>query len=251
METQPFQKLGVLARMGVNAAIVDGLEGWELLARPALRSMAISAAQLGFAHVQCQEQRGRRGAASLAVVAGGPGERMRAIVVLAPSAAFLSPSDLAILRGFLAKGGRVVASPEVGAVLRGTEPETALRTFGGLVERRGTLYTAKKGVAVLFEDKQHEILLPFWREVLGLVALPSAYRVLTERVAFSYNRGPEPAVVSIAFPFEGVGYRYDDQARAAEWIDAPLTMTRLGRREYVLLWRAPWPGPRNFMTDLP
>ena len=228
MEAQPFQKLAVLARMGVNAAIVDGLEGWELLARPALRSTA-----------------------SLAVAAGGgPGEQMRAIVVLAPAAGFLSPSDLAILRGFLAKGGRVVAAPEVGAVLRGTEAETAQQTFGGLVDRRGTLYVAQKGVAVLFEDKQHEILLPFWREVLGLVALPAGYRVVTEGVAFSYNLGPEPAVVSIAFPLEGVGYRYDDQARAAEWIDAPFTITKLRRREYVLLWRARWPGPRNFMTDL-
>ena len=51
---------------------VGDVGAYVSLALPAVRTMAVPAAQLGFADVQCREQRGRRGDASLAVTDASP-----------------------------------------------------------------------------------------------------------------------------------------------------------------------------------
>ena len=198
---QPYERLAILAKEGVNAAVVGSLAGWSL-------------------------------------------EGVRAIVALSPSAEYLSRQDLAILDDFLGNGGRVVTSPDVGATLAGAAQSAPRLVYDGLVEQRGTLYLAQQGIAVLFEDRRHEILTGFWSDVLGLDAPQPGYRIVTDRYVFHYHLGPEPATVGWELPFEAFGHRYDDQARPAAWIhDSDLTLT-LGRREYILLQRVwlfePW-----------
>jgi hypothetical protein len=200
LEVQPYRRLAILAKEGVNAAVVDSLSGWSL-------------------------------------------DGVRAIVALSPGASYLTGDDLAILRGFLGRGGNVVTSPGVAAALAPATATAPQQVFDGLVAQWGTLYAAQKGIAVLFEDQRHEVLSGFWQEVLGLDASQPGYRIVTDQVVFHYHVGAEPVAVRWDLPFEAAGSRYDDQARPVEWVhDAHLAAT-LGRREYVLLMRIPWFRP--------
>ncbi len=197
LEVQPFGRLAILAKEGVNTAVVSSLEGWPL--------------------------------------AG-----IRAIVALSPSADHFTAGDLARLGAFLERGGKVVTSPGVGAALHGAPPSPPRSVYGGLVEQRGNLYVAQQGIAVLFEDQRHETLGGFWYEVLGLAVPQPGYRIVTDRFAFLYNLGPEPARVVWELPFEALGQRYDDQAWPVEAIHGMGLDVTLGPREYVLL-RQVWP----------
>jgi hypothetical protein len=198
---QPYERLAILAKEGVNAAVVGSLAGWSLA-------------------------------------------RVRAIVVLSPSAAYLSGQDLALLDEFLGNGGRVVTSPDVGAALADATQAAPRLVYEGLVEQRGTLYLAQQGIAVLFEDRRHEVLTGFWHEVLGLDAPQPGYRIVTDRYVFHYHLGPQPATVGWELPFEAFGYRYDDQARPAAWLHVSDVAVILGRRQYIFLQRVwffrPW-----------
>jgi hypothetical protein len=196
LEVQPYRRLAILAKEGINAAIVSSLAGWSL-------------------------------------------EGVGAIVALSPSAEDFSSADLAALGDFLGGGGRVVASPGVGATLAGEVRAAPELVYDGLVEQRGTLYLAQKGIAVLFEDRRHEVLAGFWQEVLGLDTLQIGYRIVTGRYVFHYHLGPEPAAVAWRLPFEAAGRRYDEQARPAGWLYGSDLVTVLGRREFVLLQRIP------------
>jgi hypothetical protein len=205
LEVQPFQRLAILAKEGVNAAVVDSLQGW-------LEGETLAG-------------------------------RVRAVVVLTPRADHLAVDDLAALRDYLQGGGIVVTSPGVGAFLAGAargEPELG---YGGLVEQRGNLYLAQKGVAVLFEDQRHEVLTPFWWEVLGLAAPQPGYRIVTDRYVFHYHIGAEPVEVRTTQPYPASGYRYNDEARAVQRLHSLYLGATLGRREYLLLWRDWWPRP--------
>ena len=202
LEVQPYHRLAMLATEGVNAAVVGSLQGWSL-------------------------------------------DGVRAVVVLSPNAEDLPRQDRSVLIKFLARGGKVLTSPGVGAVLRrailDVPRENRHRTYqllyNDLVKKDGNLYIAQKGIAVLFEDKRHELLIPFWQEVLGLVAPQPGYRVWTEEHGFHYHLGPEPATVRFLLPFEAIGYRYDDQARPVEILRGSVLTVRLDRREFVLLSR--------------
>ena len=201
LEVQPYQRLAILAKEGVNTAIVSSVEGWSL-------------------------------------------EKVRTVVVLSPSAEYVSGRDLALLRSFLERGGRVVTSPDVGAALTGATPGAPALVYDGLVVRQGNLFLAQQGIAVLFEDRRQDILNGFWQEVLGLAAPQPGYRIVTDRYVFHYHLGPEPAVVRWDLPFEAIGLRYDDQARPAGWIHGSTLRAMLGGREYLLLQRVrlfwPW-----------
>ena len=204
LEVQPYQRLAILAKEGINTAVVGSLDGWPL--------------------------------------AG-----VRTIVALSPAPEHFSAGDLDVLGDFLGRGGKVVTSPGVGAVLTeaaltgaGSPPKLI---YDGLVEQQGDLYTAQKGIAVLFEDQRHEVLSGFWQEVLELDAPQPGYRILTSRHVFHYHIWEGPAPVRLALPFEAYGYRYDDQARPVERFYGSRLVLKLGRREYILLrrdWGA-WP----------
>jgi hypothetical protein len=200
LQVQPYQRLAILAKEGVNAAVVDSLSGWSL-------------------------------------------DGVRAIVALSPQASYLTGDGLVTLRDFLGRGGNVVTSPGVAAALAPATAAAPQRVFDGLVEQRGNLYAAQKGIAVLFEDQRHEVLSGFWQEVLGLDASQPGYRIVTNQVVFHYHVGAEPAAVRWDLPFEAAGLRYDDQAHPVEWIHDAHLATTLGRREYVLLMRIPWFRP--------
>ena len=197
LEVQPYRRLAILAKEGINAAVVSSLEGWSL--------------------------------------AG-----VRAIIALSPGADHLAAGDLNILASFLEDGGKVVTSPDVGAALANATRAAPDRVYGGLVEQRGNLYLAQMGIAVLFEDRRHELLSGFWQEVLGLDVTQPGYRIVTDDYVFHYHIDGEPAKVAWALPFEALGRRYDDEARPVEWIHGSHLAGSLARREFVLLQRF-WP----------
>jgi hypothetical protein len=200
LEVQPFRRLAILAKEGLDAAVVGSLSGWPL-------------------------------------------EGVRAIVVLSPTVEHLASDDLAVLDGYLAEGGKVVTSPAVGAVLAEAPASELDILYDGLVERRGRLYIAQKGIAVLFEDRRHEVLAPFWRELLGLTSPQPGYRIATERRSLLYHIGPDPARLQLTLPYEAYGARYDANAQVVEHLRGWRLTTTLGRREYVLLVRGPRSQP--------
>jgi hypothetical protein len=197
LEVQPYRRLAILAKEGINAAVVGSLEGWSL-------------------------------------------DRVRAIVALSPSADYLSRHDLALLGEYLARGGKVVTSPGVGEVL---DSSPAVPDRDGLVERRGNLYLAQQGIAILFEDRRHEALSGFWQEVLGLDSPQPGYRIVTDRYVFHYHIGPESAAVNWRLPYVAIGRRYDHRVLPAGGVHGSELAITLGRREFVLLQRifALWP----------
>ena len=200
LEVQPYQRLAILAKEGVDAAVVASLDGWSL--------------------------------------AG-----LRTVVVLSPGTSYLEGSDLDQMRAFLEGGGRVVASPEVGSALRQPAAAPGETLYDGLVVRHSGLYIAQKGIAVLFEDRRHDVLAGFWRECLGLDPAQPGYRLVTSRYAFYYHIGPEPVTVELDLPYEAYGYRYDHEARPVERLHGSRLTITLARREYVLVKRDPWGRP--------
>jgi hypothetical protein len=208
LEVQPYDRLVMLARSGVNAAVVSSLA-------------ALVPPQAG---------------------SGGELDGIRAIIVLSPSPSFLATEELAALRRFLSQGGKLVTSPGVGAVLADATARAEL-VYGDLVERRGNLYLAQKGIAVLFEDKRHETLSGFWQEVLGLSGLQPGYRIVAYQTAFHYHLGPEPVTVDLSFPYEVQGSLYDEQARPIAPLAGAAPTIELQRREYIVLHRIWHPPP--------
>jgi len=168
---------------------------------------------------------------------GWPLEQVRSIVVLSPGPVDLATGDVDVLREFLGRGGKVVAPRQVAAQLVGPSGAEPRMVYDGLVEQRGDLYIAQKGMAVLFEDKRHAQLRGLWREVLGLKAPRPGYRVVTDHHAFYYNLGPDSVTVCEILPFEVLGYRYDDQARPVERLRGSYLCVKMGRREYAFFSR--------------
>ena len=174
--------------------------------------------------------------------------RVKTVLVLGPTADALSAGDRTALQAFLALGGNVVASPEVGAVLAGgtLAPSAAGASqagrpaFHGLVEQQGNLFIAQPGVAELLEDRWRSLVGPFWEQLLGVEPIGPTYRIVTDEVALYYHLGPEPVTWQLRFPFEGAGYRYDDVGRPVERVHGPYRVLTLGRREYALIWRVHW-----------
>jgi len=207
LEVHPYQRLSILAAQGVNAAVVGSLEGWL----PAPEGE-------------------------------GTGAGVRSVVVLAPSADYLAPGDLEALRQVLAAGGRVVASADVARALGSLAPVVPQLAYGDLVERRGNLYVAVQGVAMLFEAGRDAELAALWREVLGLEKARPGYRIVTGSHALVYNRGPAAVPVELALPFQGYGYRYDEDGRPVERFYGTELESSLGRREFLYLKRDPWAG---------
>jgi hypothetical protein len=197
LEVQPYGRLAILAKEGVNTAVVSALDGWDL-------------------------------------------EGVRTIVALSPSPEHFTPGDLDLLRQFVVRGGQVVTSPAVGAALGDAAPEPPELVYEGLVEQRGNLYLALKGIAVLFEDARHDILSAFWQELLGLEGTQPGYRIATGDYIFHYHIGAEPAAVDWDLPYEAAGHRYDDEAQPSGWAHGIILSTTLHRREYFFLQRI-WP----------
>jgi len=208
LEVFPLRRLAMLARPGVNAAVVGSLVDW-------------GPSPLGLGRLT---------------------DWVRVVVALAPAPDYLAEGDLALLREFLAQGGQVVTSPGVAQALAGvTEGEPAL-LYGGLVARQGGLYVAQRGIAVLFEDARHDLLVDFWREVLGLEEVQPGYRIVTGDYVLHYHLGPA-APVWLRLPFPAYGYRYDEEAQPTERLYGSSLAVTLGRREYVFLQRdrQAWP----------
>jgi hypothetical protein len=200
LDAQPYPRLAMLAKEGINAAVVGSLGGWPL-------------------------------------------DGVTVIVALSPVAEYLAPTDLLALGEFLDHGGKVVTSPGIGNRLAGETGAVPELVCEGLVEQWGDLYVAQKGIAVLFEDQRHDVLSGFWQEVLGLDAPQPGYQIVTDRYAFCYSLGPDPAAIDLEFPFVAYGYRYDDQARPAERLYGTHISVPLGRRQYLLLRRDLWAWP--------
>ncbi|MGC9332914.1 MAG: hypothetical protein ACP5JJ_02115 [Anaerolineae bacterium] len=200
LEVQPYPRLAMLAKEGVNAAVVGSLDGWSL--------------------------------------AG-----LRAVVVLSPEACYLAEADLAVLRQFLTDGGKLVVSPGVGSALREAAAAPAESVYDGLMVRYGDLYVAQKGIAVLFEDRRHDVLAGFWQECLSLDSAQPGYRLVTGDYALYYHIGAEPATVELVLRYQACGYRYDHEARTVERLCGSRLTVTLERREYLFLKRDRWAWP--------
>jgi len=173
----------------------------------------------------------------------------KAVLVLVTEAEAMPSEDLRALKSYLEGGGRVIAVAEVAALLRTSDdgaPDADSAEskegdlwsgYDGLVERRGNLFVLHSALSDLLGSEWRTLLAPFWQRVLGVAPLEPAYRIVTDEMTFYYHLGPEPVTWRLTFPYEGLGYRYDEDARPVERIHGPNRALTLARREYVLLWR--------------
>jgi hypothetical protein len=185
----------------------------------------------------------RVSAAIVGELSGWSLDGVRAIGVLSPSVGYLSPEDVAILGDYLAAGGRVVTSPDVGKALAAGARSRRNPIAAGLVEQRGNLFIAQTETAVLFEQKNHQVLSGFWQDVLALDGLQPGYQIVTGEYAFLYHLGPGDTMVRTRFPYRAVGHRFDEHGLPVERVHGPYAQVALGRREYALLQRVWWPRP--------
>ena len=173
---------------------------------------------------------------------------VRTVLVLSASPGALPAGDRLTLEAFLERGGRVVASAEVAATLRHAAGPSSSRhpagpsegldwpAYRGLVKRMGNLFVVRPDVATLLKSEWRGLLAPFWETVLGVAPLEPFYRIVTDRLAFYYNLGPEPVTWQFRLPYEGVGHRYDAEGKPAERVHGPFSTLTLARREYALIW---------------
>ncbi len=176
-------------------------------------------------------------AAVVSELTGWELDGVQAIVVLAASAQDLSAGDAAVLRTFLEQGGKVVSSPDVGQTLAATSEARADWTSQGLVARRGNLFVAQEGVAILFEEERAESLSSFWEQVLGIERSQPGLQIVTVSAVLWYNPASSPIRLEGWIHFSAYGYRYDDQGRRVQPLDRFSRGLTLGRREFILLQR--------------
>jgi len=143
-----------------------------------------------------------------------------------------------------------VASAEVAATFRhAAEPPSSDHparpyegldwpAYRGLVERQGNLLLVNPDVATLLKVEWRGLLAPFWEMVLGVAPLEPVYRIVTPETAFYYHLGPAPVTWQLRFPYEGAGYRYNEDGVPAERVHGPFSTLTLARREYALIWRS-------------
>ncbi|MFC2023591.1 hypothetical protein ACFLT5_02510 [Chloroflexota bacterium] len=164
-------------------------------------------------------------------------DELRAIVVLSPDPELLTQEDMVLLRGVLTAGTPVVTSPDVAAALAENAGASGEPVFDGLMEKRENLCIAQKGIAVLFEDRRHDLLGDFWGVLLGIQSPQPGYRVVTDSSALYYHLGPEPATVHLVLPYEASGFRFDDQARPVDRVRGPSLTVTLRPHEFMVLHR--------------
>jgi hypothetical protein len=183
---------------------------------------------------------------SLIPPAGG-GDRggVETVLVLAPSLAYVTSEEFALLYDFYEQGGKIVAKADIAAALRARMKDPRAVAVTSYLERitssesKGVIYsTSPDDVESLFIDDRQGELAAFWREVLKVEKLNRGYFVQGEGHALLYNIDPSPVSFDVSIPFTYKGAKYDRHGRQVSQLSGSGTLAlTLGHHEYARVYR--------------
>jgi hypothetical protein len=171
-------------------------------------------------------------------------EGMETVLVLAPSLAYVTSEELALLYDFYTQGGEVVAKADIANVLKAQMKDprsvamTSYLTKITSAVSDGAIYSTSLGdVESLFMDDYQGELAAFWRDVLKIKKLNRGYFVQGEGHALLYSIDPSPVSFDVDIPFTYEGLKCDRSGRQVSELSGSGTLTlTLGHHEYARVY---------------
>jgi len=167
-------------------------------------------------------------------------EGVKTVLVLAPSLAYVTSEELAVLYDFYERGGEIVAKEDIAEALekqmkdpRSMAITPYLREITSTVSE-GAVYSSSLDVETLFMDDYQGELASFWRKVLGIEKLNRGYFVQGDGHALLYSIDPNPVSFDVNIPFAYEGAKYNRSGRQVSELSGSGTLTlTLGHHEYA------------------
>ncbi|MBC8264809.1 MAG: hypothetical protein H8E47_11870 [Anaerolineales bacterium] len=170
---------------------------------------------------------------------------METILALAPSLAYVSSEELAILYDFYRQGGEIVAKEDIAETLKKQMKDpssTAMTSYLTKITSEasdGAVYSTSLDVETLFMDDFQGELAAFWRDVLRIEKLNRGYFVQGDGHALLYNIDPNPVSFDVDIPFTYEGAKYDRSGRYMTSLSGTGTLAvTIGHHEYARVHRA-------------
>jgi len=170
-------------------------------------------------------------------------EDMETVLVLAPSLAYVTPEELAVLYDFYSQGGEVVAKADIAEALEKQmkDPHSiAMTSYLTKITSSvsdGAVYSTSLDVETLFMDDYQGELAAFWKDVLKIGKLNRGYFVRGEGHALLYSIDPSPVSFDVDIPFTYEGSKYDRSGRYVSGLSGSDTLAlTLGHHEYARVY---------------
>ena len=171
-------------------------------------------------------------------------EGMETVLVLAPSLAYVSSEELALLYDFYEQGGEVVARADIAEALKAQMKDPRSVAVTSYLERitssesKGAIYSTSFDVESLFVDDRQGELAGFWKDVLGIEKLNRGYFVQGDGHTLLYSIDPNPVTFDVDIPFAYEGAKYDRHGRqVSELSGSDALVVALGHHEYARVYR--------------
>jgi hypothetical protein len=171
-------------------------------------------------------------------------EGMETVLVLAPSMAYVSSEELALLYDFYEQGGEIVAKADIAEALKSQMKDPRSVAVTSYLERitssdsKGAVYSTSPDVETLFMDDYRGELADFWKDVLRIGKLNRGYFVQGDGHALLYSIDPNPVTFDVDIPFTYGGARYDRSGRYVSGLSGSGTLAvTLGHHEYARVYR--------------
>jgi hypothetical protein len=169
---------------------------------------------------------------------GGVG--METVLVLAPSLAYVSSEELALLYDFYQQGGEIVAKSGIAEALKAQMKDPRSVAVTSYLERitsgdsKGAVYSTSLDVETLFMDDYQGELADLWKDVLKIEKLNRGYFVQGDGHALLYSVDPNLVSFDVDIPFTYKGAKYDRHGLQVSELAGSGTLTvTLGRHEYA------------------
>jgi len=171
-------------------------------------------------------------------------EGMETILVLAPSLAYVTSEELALLYDFYRQGGEIVARADIAGALKARMKDPRLVAVASYLEQitsgdsKGAVYSSSVDVETLFLDDYQGELAAFWKDVLRIGKLNRGYFVQGDGHALLYSIDPNPVSFDVDIPFTHQGAKYDRHGRqVSELSGSGALAVTLGQHEYARVYR--------------
>ena len=173
-------------------------------------------------------------------------EGMETILVLAPSLAYVTSEELALLYDFYEQGGKIVAKADIANLLKAQMKDphsmamTSYLTKITSAVSDGAIYSDSREVGTvetLFMDDYQGELAAFWRDVLKIEKLNRGYFVQGDGHALLYSIDPSPVSFDVDIPFTYQGLKCDRSGRQVSELSGSGTLAlTLGHHEYARVY---------------
>jgi len=165
------------------------------------------------------------------------------VLVLAPSLAYVTSEELAVLYDFYTQGGEIVAKADIANVLKAQMKDpravamTSYLTKITSAVSDGAVYSTSEGVESLFMDDRQGELATFWKDVLKIGKLNRGYFVQGDGHALLYSIDSSPVSFNVDIPFTYEGAKYDRHGRYVSGLSGSGTLAlTLGHHEYARVY---------------